>query len=224
MKAHNPSLNIVIFLAGVFWLWDWGQEGSETLSPCAFALADSSSVLAANTALRFCLRSNSGFSGKRADNDGVWLGFEPSTIKIRLKEENEIREAIFAASQTQETVTGVASFDSLSQKYGLICILSLGVEGSSWYKRDFKLIFPLDVDFVAAYIALMTNYHTWNSAYLEDWYWVGEAPHPPLSPLADSVITLLNDYQLDRSLDPSAILDHSWGHIKTYHRKKGSDQ
>ena len=222
MKAHNPSLNIVIFLAGVFWLWDWGQEGSETLSPCAFALADSSSVLAANTACDSAYVAIVD-SLVRADNDGVWLGFEPSTIKIRLKEENEIREAIFAASQTQETVTGVASFDSLSQKYGLICILSLGVEGSSWYKRDFKLIFPLDVDFVAAYIAYDQLPYV-EFAYLEDWYWVGEAPHPPLSPLADSVITLLNDYQLDRSLDPSAILDHSWGHIKTYHRKKGSDQ
>ena len=221
MKAYNLYLKIAILSAGILGLLNWGQEGSETLSPCAFALADSSSVLAANTACDSAYVAIVD-SLVRADNDGVWLGFEPSTIKIRLKEENEIREAIFAASQTQETVTSVASFDSISQKYGLICILSLGVEGSSWYKRDFKLIFPLDVDFVAAYIAYDQLPYV-EFAYLEDWYWVGEEPPPPRSALADSVRTLLNAYILAQPLDPSAILDHSWGHIKTY-RKKGADQ
>ena len=222
MKAYNLYLKIAILLVGVFWLWDWGQEGSETLSPCAFALADSSSVLAANTACDSILMEI-GDSLKRADDDGVWLGFMPSTILIRLKEENEIREAIFAASQAQETVTGVASFDSLSQKHGLICLLSRGIEGSSWYKRDFKLLFPLEVDFVAAYIAYDKLPYV-EFAYTEDWYWVGEAPPPPLSALADSVGALLNAYQLDLPIDPSAISDHSWGHIKTHQRKKGADQ
>ena len=220
MKAYELYLKIAILSAGVFGLLNWGQEGSETLSPCAFALADSSSVLATNTACDSAYVAIVD-SLARAHNDGVWLGFEPSTIKIRLKEENEIRETIFAASQTQETVTGVASFDSLSQKYGLTCILSLGIEGSSWYKRDFKLLFPLEVDFVAAFIAYDQLPYV-EFAYLESWGWVGE--EPPISALADSVITLLNAYQLDLPLDPSAILDHSWGHIKTHHQKKGVDQ
>ena len=219
MKAYNLYLKIAILSAGVFGLLNWGQEGSGTLSPCAFALADSASVLAANTACDSIFREIVDSLG-RAHDDGVVLGFEPSAIKIRLKEENEIREAIFAASQTQETITGVASFDSLSQKYGLICLLSLGIEGSSWYKRDFKLLFPLEVDFVAAYIAYDQLPYV-EFAYLESWAWTGETP--PYSALADSVIALLNAYMQDQRLDPSAILDHSWGHIKTY-QKEGADQ
>ena len=45
MKACGPYLKTAILLVGVFWLWDWGHEGSETLSPGAFALADSISAL-----------------------------------------------------------------------------------------------------------------------------------------------------------------------------------
>lgn len=219
MKAYNLYLKIAILSAGVFWLWDWGQEGSETLSPSAFALVDSASVLTANTACDSIFREIVDSLG-RADNDGVWLGFMPSTIKIILKEENEIREAIFAASQAQETVTGIASFDSISQKHGLICLLSASIEGSSWYKRDFRLLFPLEVDFVAAYIAYDQLPYV-EFAYLDDWASTGKTP--PISALADSVIALLNAYILAQPLAPSAILDHSWGHIKTYH-KKGADQ
>ena len=217
MKAYDLYLKIAILLAGIFGLLNWGQEGSETLSPWAFALADSASVLAENTACDSIFMEIAD-SLIRADDDGVWLGFEPSTIHIRLKEENEIREAIFAASQAQETVSGVASFDSISQKHGLICLLSLGIEGSSWYKKDFKLLFPLEVDFVAAYIAYDKLPYV-EFAYLADWYWVGEDPHPPTSALADSVTALLNAYILGQPLDPSAILDLSWGHIKMYQRK-----
>ena len=209
---------IAILLVGVFWLLDWGQEGSETLSPCAFALADSESVLAANTACDSIFMEIVD-SLARADNDGVWLGFSPSTIKIRLKEENEIREAIFAASQNQGMVTGVTSFDSISQKHGLICLLSLGIEGSSWYKRDFELLFPLEVDYVAAFIAYDQLPYV-EFAYMESWAWASEFTPPPTSALADSVIALLNAYILAQPLDSSAISDLSWGHIKTYHRKK----
>ena len=220
MKAYDLYLKIAILSAGILGLLNWGQEGSETLSPCAFALADSSYVLAANTACDSAYVAIVD-SLVRADNDGVWLGFMPSTIKIILKEENEIREAIFAASQAQETVTGVASFDSISQKHGLICLLSARrSEESRWYKRDFKLLFPLEVDFVAAYIAYDQLPYV-EFAYLDDWASTGKTP--PISPLADSVGTLLNAYILAQPLDPSAILDHSWGHIKTHH-KKGADQ
>ena len=220
MKAYSSYLKTVTLLAGVFWLWDWGHEGSETLSPDAFALADSSYVLVANTACDSISIAISD-SIERAHDDGVWLGFEPSTILIRLKEENDISAAIFAASQTQETVTSVASFDSISQKYGLICLLPSTVEGVSRYKREFRLLFPLEVDFVGAFIAY-DNLPYVEFAYMEGWYSTSKTP--PLSALADSVITLLNAYQLDLPLDPSAILDHSWGHIKTYQRKKGADQ
>ena len=215
MKSYDLYLRIAILSAGVFWLWDWGHEGSETLSPCAFALADSSSVLAANTACD-SISIEIGDSLARADNDGVWLEFAPSTILIRLKEENEIGEAILAASQAQEAVTGVASFDSLSQKHGLICLLSMGYEGSRWYKRDFRLLFPLEVDFVAAYIAYDQLPYV-EYAYLYSWASTGKTP--PRSALADSVVALINAYILGHPLDPSAILDHSWGHIKAYQRK-----
>ena len=117
--------------------------------------------------------------------------------------------------QTQETATGVASFDSLSQKHGLICILWL--KGSHWY--DFKLLFPLEVDFVAAYIAYDQLPYV-EYADTESWaFTFMDCVPPPYSALADSVIALLNAYDQARPLDPSAILDHSWGHIKTLQRK-----
>lgn len=214
MKAYDLYLKIAIFSAGVFGALSWGQEGSETIPPCGTPGNPSFVPPPAKTACD-SISIAIGDSMRKARNDGFLLGFEPSTIKIKLKEGNEIREAIFAASQTQETATGVASFDSLSQKHGLICILWL--EGSHWY--DFKLLFPLEVDFVAAYIAYdqlpyveYADTESWAFAFID-------CEPPPYSPLADSVIALLNAYDQARPLDPSAILDNSWGHIKTLQKK-----
>ena len=128
MKAYDSYLKIAILSAGVFGALSWGQEGSEALPPCGFTLWDSSFVPPPAKTACDSISIAIGDSIRRANNDGFLLGFEPSSIKIKLKEGNEIREAIFAASQTQETATGLASFDSLSQKHGLICILWL--EGS----------------------------------------------------------------------------------------------
>ena len=190
------KLIIVILLVGVFWLWDWGHEGSETLSPCAFALADLASV------------ANPACDIHRVIPDSVYTvlselefgHFEPGIILIRLKEEDEISAAIFAASQTKEAVTGIASFDSISQKYGLICLLSGTGEWSIWYKRDFRLLFPLDLDYVSAL-----------GAY-------NDLPYVEFAYL--STIYILPDEVPDSI---SAILDHSWGHIKAHQRKKRAD-
>lgn len=220
MKSYDLYVKIALVLVGVFWLWDWGQEGSQTLSPCALALADSSSVFGTGNAVCdsiYLAILDSMISVE--EDDGEWMGFEPSTILIRLKGENEVGEALFAAGQAQETATGVASFDAISQKHGLICLLPLGVEGWRWYKRDFKLLFPLEldvVDFVAAYIAYEKLPYV-EFADLEGWGLIGKTP--PYSALSDSVQTLLDRYYIQaKQPDPSAILDHSWGHIKTHQK------
>lgn len=187
---------IAILLVGVFWLWNWGQEGSETLNLSAFALEDSSSV------------ANPACDIYRVIPDSVYTvlselefgHFEPGIILIRLKEEDEISAAIFAASQTKEAITGVASFDSISQKYGLICLLPGTGEWSIWYKRDFRLLFSLDLDYVSALRAY------------------NDLPYVEFAYL--STIYILPDEVPDSI---SAILDHSWGRIKTYRRKGEED-
>ena len=143
MKAYGPYLKTATLLVGVFGLWDWGHEGSETLSPCAFALANDSSVPGDGStcgAIRDSIR-------RIAIENRFFWEYVPGEIGILLKEDDEINEAILAASQAAEPVTGIASFDSLSSAYGLISIYSTG-EWSSFYKRKFTLIFPAEADLV----------------------------------------------------------------------------
>ena len=166
MKSYDLYLRIAILSAGVFWLWDWGHEGSETLSPRAFALANDSSVPGDGStcgAIRDSIR-------RIAVEHRYFWEYAPGAIGILLKEEDEINEAILAASQSAEPVSGIASFDSVSSAYGLITIYSPG-EWSSLYKRKFTLIFPAEADLVPILLAyedlpymelvsLITAYHT----------------------------------------------------------------
>ena len=143
MKSYDLYLKVAILSAGVFWLWDWGHEGSETLSPRAFALANDSSVPGDGStcgAIRDSIR-------RIAVEHRYFWEYVSGEIIILLKEEDEINEAILAASQSAEPVSGIASFDSVSSAYGLITIYSTG-EWSSLYKRKFALIFPAEADLV----------------------------------------------------------------------------
>lgn len=140
MKAYGPYLKIAILLVGVFWLWDWGHEGSETLSSDAFALAASSSMSDADGSACGAIRDS---IRRIAMKDGyLWLEYVPGQIIILLKEDDEINEAVLTASQAEESVTGIASFDSVSSLYGL------GSIWSSFHKRRFMLIFPGEADLI----------------------------------------------------------------------------
>ena len=139
MKAYGPYLKIATLLAGIFWLWDWGHEGSETLSPCAFALADYSSVPGADGSTCGAIRDS---IRRIAIENRFFSEYVPGQIIILLKEDDGISEAILAASQAEESVTGIASFDSVSSLYGLSSIWS------SFNKRRFVLIFSGEADLV----------------------------------------------------------------------------
>ena len=170
MKVYSQYLKIAILLVGVFWMWDWGREGSETLTPRAFALADSLG---------------------RAEAEAEFLGFEPGIIQIQIKEEDEISAAIFSASQAGETVTGIASFDSISQKYGLIH-LSGASERSSWYKLFFTLLFPEEVDHVSVLIAYNDLPYVEFVDVAAVYFASADFPMPPYSALTDSIYALLD--------------------------------
>ena len=139
MKAYGPYLKIAILLVGVFWLWDQGYEGSETLSPGAFALAASPSMSGADGSACGAIRDS---IRRIAMEHGYWLEYVPGQIIILLKDDDEINEAVLAASQAEESVTGIASFDSVSSLYGLNSIWS------SFNKRRFILIFSVEADLV----------------------------------------------------------------------------
>ena len=139
MKAYNLYLKTAILLVGVFWLWDWGHEGSETLSPRAFALANYSSVPGADGSTCGAIRDS---IRRIAPESRYFWEYVPGEIIIHLKEDDEINAAIFAASQAAEPVTGIASFDSVSSVYGLVSIWS------SFNKRRFVLVFPAEADLV----------------------------------------------------------------------------
>ena len=148
--SHNSYLKTATLLVGVFWLWDWGHEGSETLSPDAFAQAAYSAVAGADGATCGAIRDS---IRRIAIENRFFLEYVAGEILIFLDDDDdEISAAIFAANQAAETVTGIASFDSLSSVYGLIAIYSRP-ESSRWYKRGFVLIFPAEADLVPIVLA-----------------------------------------------------------------------
>ena len=145
MEVYGPYLKTATLLVGVLWLWDWGYKGPETLSPGAFALVASSSMSGADGSTCGAIRDS--IRRIAMENRYSWWEYAPGQIGILLKEDDAINEAILAASQAEETVTGIASFDSVSSVYGLISLHSTG-EWSSFYKRRFMLIFPEEADLV----------------------------------------------------------------------------
>ncbi len=215
MKAYDSYLKVGILLVGiVFWQWDWRPEESKTLSRPAFAQEELVIDTVCDSIFAAALDSMA-----RAEADGFFLFMEPATIGIWLKEIDEISAALLAAVQRGETGTGVASFDSLAHKYGLIC-LQHGASGewSFGYKRYFWLRFPLGVDFVAAFKA----YHDLpyvESARTSEWAQACEGTCLGSSPLEDSVLSALASLYAADTLAESAILDHSWGRIKATHQK-----